>query len=189
MSRAAGTLVSTYNATYNPPSMMPGYKGHVPSVQMQYGETFGNATKKHFNDYRNEVLNSSQSLYARGGYFPQSYNHNPELVLRHRRITRDQNLFTPKYELKNYHHDRTRELSNSYQRGQSHREQYKDRSGELHPNSHYAIPNSNQKMIEANLPYSSMMLRHKSEINIPYNRNFLPPKGVKTYNEYNLFSN
>ena len=42
------------------------YKGHVPTVNFQYGETFSNATQKYFNDYRNEVLNSSQSLYARG---------------------------------------------------------------------------------------------------------------------------
>ena len=38
------------------------YLGHVPTVHFQYGETFGNATQKYFNDYRNEVLNSSKSL-------------------------------------------------------------------------------------------------------------------------------
>ena len=40
--------------------------GHVPTTQFQYGETFGNATAKYFQDYRSEALNSSKSLYARG---------------------------------------------------------------------------------------------------------------------------
>jgi hypothetical protein len=42
------------------------YLGHVPTTQFQYGETFGNATAKYFQDYRSEALNSSKSLYARG---------------------------------------------------------------------------------------------------------------------------
>ena len=115
MSRSAGTLVTTYNATYNPPAMMPGYRGHVPTVSRQYGETFANSTRKYFNDYREQVLNSSESLYSRGGYFPSSYSNNPELAVHHRRLQRDQNLFTPKYELANYNFDRTRDIGTFYQ--------------------------------------------------------------------------
>ncbi len=40
--------------------------GHVPTIQFQYDETFGNETAKYFQDYRSEALNSSKSLYARG---------------------------------------------------------------------------------------------------------------------------
>jgi hypothetical protein len=83
MSRAAGTLITTYNATHIAPTMLPGlvfksfsefnlnlyfisYGGHVPTLGSQYGETYGHSTEKYFHDYRNEVLNSSKSLYTRG---------------------------------------------------------------------------------------------------------------------------
>lgn len=90
------------------------YGGHVPTTNFQYGETYGHASQKYFNDYRNEVLNSSKSLYSRGGYFPTSNSNNPELAISNRRISRDKRLFRANYELNNYHYDRTKELSNFY---------------------------------------------------------------------------
>ncbi|RNA40503.1 hypothetical protein BpHYR1_001648 [Brachionus plicatilis] len=188
MSRSAGTLVTTYNATYSAPSMLPGYGGHVPTTNFQYGETYGHATQKYFNDYRSEVLNSSKSLYSRGGYFPTSNSNNPDLAISNRRISRDKRLFRANYELNNYHFDRTKELSDFYDRTQQHRYQYSDRTGELHPVKHFKLPLSNDKMNESFLPYTSMMLRHKSEINIPFSKNFMRPKGVKTFDEYKLFN-
>jgi hypothetical protein len=152
MSRAAGTLVTTYNATYSPPSMMPGYGGHVPTVTSQYGETYGHATQKYFNDYRNEVLNSSQSLYNRGGYFPTTYTNNPEQVIGHRKESRDRYLFKPKYELNNYNYDRTNELRSFYQKTQQQRDQYGDRSGTLHPIKEFTLPTTNDKLNESFLP-------------------------------------
>ena len=108
----------------------------MPTVNFQYGETFGKASQKYFNDYRNEVLNSSKSLYSRGkfiilcdknlllfynfpiyiqgGYFPTSLSNNPELVVKHRSRVRDMDLFAPKYELNNYNYDRTKELNDFY---------------------------------------------------------------------------
>ena len=47
---------------------------------------------------------------------------------------------------------------------------------------------TNANLVVCVLLSSSMMLRHKSEINIPYSRNFMRPKGVKTINEYKLFN-
>ncbi|CAF3199977.1 unnamed protein product [Rotaria socialis] len=187
MSRAAGTLQTTYNATYYPPSLMPGYRGHIPTTQFQCGETFGNTSAKYFQDYRSEALNSSKSLYARGGYFPTPYTHQPELVMSDRRRSRDQYLYTPKYALNNTHADRTNEIRKFYQLSQEHRDTYSDRSGTSHPVEHFTLPVSNDRMYEANLPYSSMLLRHTSTINIPVDRNFPPVKEVAKQGNFKLF--
>ncbi|CAF4005344.1 unnamed protein product [Rotaria sp. Silwood2] len=187
MSRAAGTLQTTYNATYYPPSLMPGYRGHVPTIQFQYGETFGNTTAKYFQDHRREALNSSKSLYARGGYFPTPYTHQPELVMSDRHRSRDQYLYIPKYSLNNTNVDRTNEIRKFYQLSQEHRDAYTDRSGTLHPVEHFSLPVPNERMYEANLPYSSMLLRHTSDINIPVDRNFPPIKEVAKQSDFKLF--
>ncbi|CAF5052520.1 unnamed protein product [Rotaria magnacalcarata] len=42
-------------------------------------------------------------------------------------------------------------------------------------------------MYEANLPYSSMLLRHTSDVNIPVDRNFPPVKDVAKQSEFQLF--
>ncbi|CAF0752900.1 unnamed protein product [Didymodactylos carnosus] len=182
MSRAAGTLVTTYNSTYYPPSLMPGYRGHVPTVNLQYGETFGNSTAKYFQDYRSEALNSSKSLYARGGYFPTPYTHQPELVISDRRRSRDRYLYIPKYTLNNQNYDRTNEIRKFHHLSQHHRDAYTDRIEHFSP-----LPVSNDKMYEAHLPYYSMLLRHTSNVNIPVEKNFPPVKEVAKHSDFTLF--
>jgi hypothetical protein len=91
------------------------YRGHVPTVNYQYGGTYGQATEKYFQDYRSEILSTSKSLYARGGYFPSSYSNNPESVINHRKISRDRYLFNPKYQLNNTDFDRTQQINRFYQ--------------------------------------------------------------------------
>ena len=91
-------------------------------------------------------------MYARGGYFPSTYSNNPEIVINNRKQSRDRFLFNPKYELNNYNYDRTLELRKQYQKSQIHREQYGDRSGELHPVKVFVVPIKNQKMNESFLP-------------------------------------
>ena len=86
----------------------------MPTINFQYGDTFGNASRKYFSDYRNEVLNSSKSLYSRGGYFPSSFSNNPELAANYRKKTRDTKLFEAQYELNNYNYTRTKELDTFY---------------------------------------------------------------------------
>ncbi|CAF2513700.1 unnamed protein product [Rotaria sp. Silwood2] len=135
---------------------------------------------------------NTDSLYSHvfpilGGYFPTPYTHQPELVMSDRRRSRDQYLYIPKYALNNTNVDRTNEIRKFHQLSQEHRDTYIDRSGTLHPVEHFTLPVPNERMYEANLPYSSMLLRHTSDINIPVDRNFPPVKDVAKQSEFQLF--
>jgi len=137
MSKAAGTLITTYDSTYIPPRYMPGYRGHVPALKYDFGETYGNATGKILQDYRNTTLNSSKTQYANGGSFPTYYTHNPDLVISNRTRTSDRFLYHPHYQLHNVDHDRMKELNGFNKLAQAHREHYKDKSGTLPPVYHF----------------------------------------------------
>jgi hypothetical protein len=86
------------------------YRGHCPTTKYDYGETYGNATAKYFQDYRSEVLSASADPYCKGGDFPTYYTHKPETVISNRTRTRDRWLHTPKYSLTNIDFDRKEEL-------------------------------------------------------------------------------
>ncbi|KAJ8305989.1 hypothetical protein KUTeg_016534 [Tegillarca granosa] len=151
MSRAAGTLVTTNNATYIPPRFMPGYRGHCPTVKYDYGETYGNATSKYFQDYRSKVLNSSADPYARGGQFPTYYTHQPEAVISNRSRTRDRWIAAPKHSLTNVDFDRKEELYHFDKLAQKHRESYVDRSGTLKPVAYFNLPSSAEDQLKRNI--------------------------------------
>lgn len=91
------------------------YQGHCPTTKYDYGETYGEATSKHFQDYRSRVLSASADPYCRGGDFPTYYTHRPETVISNRARNRDRWLLTPKYSLTNVDFDRKEELK-SYDR-------------------------------------------------------------------------
>lgn len=140
MSRAAGTLITTNNATYIPPRFMPGYRGYCPTTKYDYGETYGNQTAKYFQDYRSSVLNSSASNYSTGGSFPTYYTHTPDLVLSNRCRNADRWLLSPKYQLSNMDRDRTEQLKSLHSLSQKHREHYKDKSGTLKSVDYFKLP-------------------------------------------------
>lgn len=140
------------NLTYQPGTLLPKYTGHVPETKFMYGETYGHASERHFQNYRSATLNSSKSLYARGGYFPSSYSNNPDSVIVHRSLARDRFLFTPKYELSNYNFDRTQELNKFYQHSQQFRESYKHINEDIKANNTFRIPVSNQERYQSQLP-------------------------------------
>ncbi|MBN3303282.1 C070A protein, partial [Amia calva] len=138
--RGVGTLVSHSRATYTPPALMPGYCGHVPTVKFSFGDTFGNATMRHFQDFRSAVLESSKSPYSSGGQFPTVYSHNPSLVTACRSRSRDRALLTPYWSRHNVDLSRQEELKKFEKLAQNHRDAYKDTTGTLQPVKYFIQP-------------------------------------------------
>jgi len=163
MSRSAGTLQTTHQATYIPPRMMPGYKGHCPTAKFDYGETYGNATAKYFQDYRSQTLNQSKSNYAKGGQFPTVYTHNPDLVIHARDRTREQWRTAPKYELTNVNHDRKEEIDKFDKLAQEHRQYYKDRTGTVQRVNEFLIPKSAEDMYRQDVKSAEEEVNIESE--------------------------
>ncbi|XP_075264202.1 ciliary microtubule inner protein 2C-like [Convolutriloba macropyga] len=146
MSRAAGTLITTHQATYIPPHHMPGYRGHVPTIKFAYGDTFGNETAKYFQDYRNDAMRSSKIIYNKGGNFPTQFSHNPDLVISQRARDRDAFLYEPKYQMYNVDYDREKEIKGYYRAAQAHRDFYKDSTSEVQPVKHFEVPPTGPKL-------------------------------------------
>nr|XP_046155140.1 protein FAM166C A [Oncorhynchus gorbuscha] len=113
--RGNGTLIAHNNSTYIPPSLMPGYCGYVPTSKYLYGDTFGNATIKYFQDFRSGAMACSTIPYNRGGMFPSIFSNSGLLVSAQRAQSRSP-------------------LS------QKHRESYKDKTGKRLPVKHFVIP-------------------------------------------------
>jgi hypothetical protein len=128
MSKSAGTLVTTHNATYVHPRFMPGYQGHVPTMKFDYGETYGNQTAKYFQDYRSQTLESSKSNYSHGGYFPAFYSYSGNLAVEARTRKWDRWLESPHYRLTNIDHNRREGLINFNKLTEAHRDHYNDKS-------------------------------------------------------------
>ncbi|XP_078005194.1 LOW QUALITY PROTEIN: ciliary microtubule inner protein 2C [Phascolarctos cinereus] len=139
-SRSAGTLLTGNNATYVPPSLMPGYQGHVPNVAFSFGDTYGNATHKYFQDCRNSATDTSYSSYRRGGQFPTLFSRNPNLALGYCSHAWDRWLHTPTYTRYNLDCNRSAELKQFYQLVQMHREHYRDKTSTVNRVPYFVLP-------------------------------------------------
>ncbi|KAG8522466.1 UPF0573 protein C2orf70 [Galemys pyrenaicus] len=137
-SRSSGTLLTEFNASYVPPSLMPGYQGHVPGVAFSFGSPYGTTTFKYFQDHRNAALEKSHSPFCQGGHFPTLYSPNPSLVLASR--SWDRQLRTPSFTRFNLDSDRSSQLIRFYQLTQQHRMNYQDKTGMVPRVPYFVLP-------------------------------------------------
>ncbi|KAJ8275299.1 hypothetical protein COCON_G00099240 [Conger conger] len=138
--RSIGTLFTHDNAIYVSPALMPGYGGYVPTVKFSYGETFGNATKKHFQDYRCTAMSTSASPYSLSYMFPSIYANNPRLSPGSASPGQERNPYSPYWSTKNMDFDRQADLKRFDQLAQKHREHYLDTTGTRLPVIYFSEP-------------------------------------------------
>ncbi|KAL2082434.1 hypothetical protein ACEWY4_022252 [Coilia grayii] len=117
-----GTLFTHNNAAYISPARMPGYAGHVPTNKFTYGETYGNATSRTFQEARFTSMTSSATASVRGGMFPSTRPSDRHLTTVQPARTRQQ------------------ELQNFAQLTQRHRDSYRDRTGMCLPVGYFQLP-------------------------------------------------
>ncbi|XP_036405105.1 protein FAM166C A [Megalops cyprinoides] len=143
--RSVGTFVTPNNPTYIVPSLMPGYCGHVPTVKLEYGDTFGNASMKHFRNIRSAAMETSTSPFRRN-LFPSIYPSNPMLLASYKSRSRDKGAYSPYWARHNRDFVRQEEIKRFDTLAQSHRQQYKDTSGTRKPVNYFAMtPNRREK--------------------------------------------
>eukprot|EP00063_Salmo_salar_P086364 XP_014061199.1 PREDICTED: UPF0573 protein C2orf70 homolog [Salmo salar] len=138
--RGNGTRITHNNSTYIPPSLMPGYCGYVPTSKLLYGDTFGNATIKYFQDFRSGAMACSTIPYSRGGMFPSIFSNSGLLVSAQRAQSRNRTLNSPYWARFNVDFKRQETLKSFGEHSQKHRESYKDKTGTRLPVKHFVIP-------------------------------------------------
>jgi len=152
MSKAAGTLITTHNATYIPPRFMPGYDGHVPTLKFDYGETYGSGTARYFQDFRYHTMGTSRENPNKEGYFATAYTHRPDLALEFRTRTWDHWVHEPRYRITNEDRDRREELINFSKRTMAHRENYNDKTGTVPKVAHFQLSTPGEAQFRTKLP-------------------------------------
>lgn len=145
---------------------MPGYRGHVPTMKFDYGETYGNHTAKYFQDFRSSALDQSKSNYCKGGYFPTYYSHNPDIAIGQRTRQWDRWLQEPRYTVHPHDHDRREELTNFHRKSQAHRTHYQDKSGEAHRVDYFVLPTKAEDQFKKHVPFTVRTLRYTDDMKL-----------------------
>jgi len=82
----------------------------VPTLKLDYAETYGKHGVKYFQEFRSRALESSKNNISRGGYFPSLHSQAPDPAVESRTRRWDRWLQTPHYRLHNDDHDRRRDI-------------------------------------------------------------------------------
>ncbi|XP_027789159.2 ciliary microtubule inner protein 2C [Marmota flaviventris] len=177
-SRSAGTLLTEFNAAFVPPSLMPGYRGHVPGVDFSFGAPYGTITLKYFQDHRNAAMDKSSSPLSSGGHFPTLFSPNPNLVLIDHWKTWDRSLNLPSYNRFNLDAYRSRELAHFYQLAQQQRKYYLDKTGTVPRVPYFVLPVREQERYP--IPTDLPPLSPKKKWYLLRNS----PENLRTYQTY-----
>jgi len=86
------------------------YTGHLPTMKLDYAETYGKHGVKYFQDFRSRALEMSKNNISRGGYFPSIHTFGPDPAVASRTRLWDRWLQTPNYRLHDEDHDRREEI-------------------------------------------------------------------------------
>ena len=89
---------------------MLSYTGYLPTMKLDYAETYGKHGVKYFQDFRSRALETSKNNISCGGYFPSIHTQGPDPAVESRTRMWDRWLQTPNYRIHNEDHDRREEL-------------------------------------------------------------------------------
>jgi hypothetical protein len=91
------------------------YTGRLPTLQVDYADTFGNHSAKYFRDFRHHALETSRTNMCQGGYFPSLYSFGPQSAVEYRTRRLDRWLKTPRCRLLTMDCNRREELANFHE--------------------------------------------------------------------------
>jgi len=134
-----GSVITTYMGDYIPPSIMPGYLGHLPGVSMACGSTFGGATQKHFRIYRQELLSRQVRPNMIYGRFPCDFTPFPDVAIAQKELCSKKLIETPNIRSPGVDFNRRLELLKFHQKAQNHRDYYLDKSGKAQPDPYFYV--------------------------------------------------
>ncbi|KAI3387764.1 hypothetical protein SNEBB_002211 [Seison nebaliae] len=120
MNREIGKLTTTYEATYQPQSLIPGYTGHIPNSKFGVAKTFGNYSIKYFEGKRFDELGTSNAVFTKQ-FLPTRYTSQPDLAWNRRDHDRQQRLHAVTF----IQQPREKEIENEYLLSQAYRNQYR----------------------------------------------------------------
>jgi len=186
MSFKAGDLNTTYRADYVPPALMPKYGGECQTVHYGIGSTYGGATKKYFEDYRNEVLTRNRKPEFYYGKIPTPYNPLPDVAYAERIKNLPRLIQTPNYQLSRADKARMNEISDFHELASKHKIYYKDRTGTIPRVNYFVVPPSFtdqskkwRREVKSLVTAQVLHAKERGELFFPDSKAIMPPQKFK----------